>query len=217
MDDIILRICFIGADGSGKTRLGHFLTTDEYYVPNSTLGVDFYQSSIKVNDKNIKYSIWDTAGFSNFYSIIRSYFNLSCAFVIVTDLTDARYYTSVLEWTNNIIINENIKDRPIFLFCNTRGKENEYKYRIDQLTNLAERQNLTMVVSDIKKKNDGIEIIEKISLHYIDELNNKLKGQNKEKRDEIICNYSRKGVIVKESFYKALEKKKSWLVKFFNL
>lgn len=213
MDDLILRICFIGAVGSGKTRLAHFLTKNEVYIPYATLGVDFFQSTIKINDKNVKYSIWDTTGIYNLYTIIRSFFKLTCAFVVITDITDAKYYTSVIDWVDNIRIKEEYKDKPIFLFCNTRGKENEYKYRIDQLTCLAEKHNLIITISDINNKNDCIEVIKKISLYYINELNENLKEVNKDKRNDIIRNYARNGVIVRESYYKTDNKKISWFLK----
>ena len=52
-----------------------------------TVGVEFGQKYLKINDKTVKLQIWDTAGQERYKSVTRSYFRGSIGVIICYDIT----------------------------------------------------------------------------------------------------------------------------------
>ena len=52
-----------------------------------TVGVEFGQKFLRVNDKVVKLQIWDTAGQEQYRSVTRSYFRGSIGVFVVFDIT----------------------------------------------------------------------------------------------------------------------------------
>uniref|UniRef100_A0A6C0C3R7 GTP-binding protein n=1 Tax=viral metagenome TaxID=1070528 RepID=A0A6C0C3R7_9ZZZZ len=104
--DYLFKIIFIGDANVGKTALTERITKNdfhEYY--NSTIGVDFSTTTIKVDDKSIKTHIWDTAGQDSFASIISTYYRGIAAAVIVFDVTRKSSFNKCSFWLDQININ----------------------------------------------------------------------------------------------------------------
>ena len=62
-DLLLLKVIIIGDSGVGKSNILMRFTDGEFranYTP--TIGVDFKIKSVTINDKKIKFQIWDTAG-----------------------------------------------------------------------------------------------------------------------------------------------------------
>lgn len=61
--DHLIKLILIGSSGVGKTSiLTRFAENkfSESYL--TTIGVDFRFKTININNKNVKFQIWDTAG-----------------------------------------------------------------------------------------------------------------------------------------------------------
>ena len=54
----------------------------------TTVGVDFQDKVIQINDKKIRLQIWDTAGQERFRNIAKNYFHSSDGFLLVYDITN---------------------------------------------------------------------------------------------------------------------------------
>ena len=65
---------------------------------DSTIGVEFGTKVVKIQDYNIKLSIWDTAGQESFRSITRSYYRGSICAVIVYDVTNKESFNNIKQW-----------------------------------------------------------------------------------------------------------------------
>ena len=67
------KIIIIGDTGVGKTNILHRYLTDTFKEDSkSTVGVEFFTKSFKVNQEDIKLEIWDTAGQERYKSITSS-------------------------------------------------------------------------------------------------------------------------------------------------
>ena len=63
--------------------------------PMSTIGVDFKQKNIQVDDKIVRMQFWDTAGQERYRSISQTYFrNVDCV-IAVYDVTDRNSWESL--------------------------------------------------------------------------------------------------------------------------
>ena len=74
----------LGNSGVGKSSLLLRLTEDKYeqnYL--STVGVDYYNTTVAIHNKRVQLQMWDTAGLERFRSITRSYYRGSQGFVVV--------------------------------------------------------------------------------------------------------------------------------------
>ena len=65
-----------------------------------TIGCEFMAKNIKVNDRNVRVQIWDTAGQEAFRSITRSYYKSSTCAFIVYDITNKKSFQNIVSWLN---------------------------------------------------------------------------------------------------------------------
>ena len=56
--------------------------------------------NVKINDREIRVQIWDTAGQEAFRSITRSYYKNSTCALIVYDITNKKSFLNVASWLN---------------------------------------------------------------------------------------------------------------------
>lgn len=96
----IFKIIVIGDSNVGKTCLtfrfcgGKFLERSE-----ATIGVDFREKTIQIDDENIKLQIWDTAGQERFRkSMIAHYYRNVHAVLFVYDVTNLASFENLSYW-----------------------------------------------------------------------------------------------------------------------
>lgn len=63
IDEFLLKIIIVGDSAVGKTKLiGRFCDNNYTNSYVSTIGVDFKVKCIIIDDRKVKFQIWDTAG-----------------------------------------------------------------------------------------------------------------------------------------------------------
>ncbi len=61
--DYMFKLIIIGDSGVGKSSLLHRYTFNQFsFETKTTIGVEFGTSQMKIDDKKIKVTVWDTAG-----------------------------------------------------------------------------------------------------------------------------------------------------------
>ena len=92
----------IGDSGTGKTSLLLKFTEGKYYEDDNraTIGIDFKQKILKVNDCPIRLQIWDTAGQERFRSLSPTYLWNSNGCIAVYDITNLDSFLSLEEQIN---------------------------------------------------------------------------------------------------------------------
>jgi len=104
-EDIILKILILGDSAVGKTCLllkyidGFF---PEEYI--STIGVDYKNKKIQINDMDIHLQIWDTCGQERYRSLSKSFIKGANGVLFVYDITSKDSFKNIKNWileTNN--------------------------------------------------------------------------------------------------------------------
>lgn len=116
--DYSFKILLIGDCFVGKTTILNRLCGESPTISYvSTIGVDFKEKIIDVDDKKVKLRVWDTAGQERFNSITTAYYRGASAIILVYDVTDEFSFKNIQKWISMIEShsNENVK---IFLIGN---------------------------------------------------------------------------------------------------
>ncbi|KRX09704.1 P-loop containing nucleoside triphosphate hydrolase [Pseudocohnilembus persalinus] len=101
--DYIFKLCVVGDSGVGKSSM-LLRFSDNTFIENqySTIGVDFKQKSLKINDNNVKLSIWDTAGQDRFNFITRAYYKGCNGVLFVFDTTNRQSFLNIQKWFDQV-------------------------------------------------------------------------------------------------------------------
>lgn len=92
-------IIVLGDTGVGKScLLLQFI--DNRYTPmhDLTIGIDYGAKIIKIDDKDVKLQIWDTAGQESFRSIARSYYRDAEIAFLVYDCSRRESFNHIYRW-----------------------------------------------------------------------------------------------------------------------
>jgi small GTP-binding protein len=98
-----LKLIVIGSSGVGKTAiLNRYIENDFLGETQTTIGVEFMQKSIVVDENEIKLQIWDTAGQEKFMSITKSYFRRAIGVLLVFDLSNRNSFEELNKWLDDV-------------------------------------------------------------------------------------------------------------------
>jgi len=94
--DVKYKVLLLGDTLVGKTSLQRFIAGKDFRTDiGATIGVDFVNKIIPVEQSKINLQIWDTAGQRNFRTIGRGYYASTKAFVLVYDVTNMETFRLV--------------------------------------------------------------------------------------------------------------------------
>ena len=101
--DVTLKILIIGDSGVGKSslllRFVDNIFSDTY---SATIGMDFKEKIIPLENKQVNLQIWDTAGQERFRTITSAYYRGAHVIVVVYDVSDQASFTNLKHWLNEI-------------------------------------------------------------------------------------------------------------------
>ncbi len=174
--DVKYKIMVLGESKVGKTSLIKRYTKDQFGgVYLTTVGMDFQDKIIEIEDKKVRLQIWDTAGQERFRNVTKSYFQSSQGLVLVYDITDRESFEKLNFWVDNIKNNapENAK---FILVGNKCDLANERKVSYEEGENYAKNLNIKFFEASAR---DGTNVNE-LFFYLANEIyqDNKLKGNN---------------------------------------
>ena len=155
--DVKYKIMVLGESKVGKTSLIKRYTKDQFGgVYLTTVGMDFQDKIIEIEDKKVRLQVWDTAGQERFRNVTKSYFQSSHGLLVVYDITDRESFEKINFWMDNIKNNapENAK---LILVGNKCDLANERKVTIEDGENKARNYNIKFFESSAK---DGTNVNE---------------------------------------------------------
>ena len=114
--DLRFKIMVIGESKVGKTSVIKKYTQNKFGgVYLTTVGVDFQDKIINIDDKKIRLQIWDTAGQERFRNLTKNYFNSSNGFLLIYDITDKDSLVHLNFWSAQIQLNAPEKSKCVLV------------------------------------------------------------------------------------------------------
>ena len=152
-----IKLMVIGETKVGKTALIKKYTRNEFggtYL--TTVGIDFQEKIINVEDKYVKLQIWDTAGQERFRNIAKNYFHTSDGFLLVYDISNKESFEKLYFWYEQIKLNapENTK---CIVVGNKSDLENKREVSKNEGENFSKEYNISFYETSAK---DGINVDE---------------------------------------------------------
>ena len=187
--DLKYKIMVLGESKVGKTSLIKRYTKDQFGgVYLTTVGMDFQDKIIEIEDKKVRLQVWDTAGQERFRNVTKSYFQSSHGLLVVYDITDRESFEKINFWMENIKNNapENAK---LILVGNKCDLANERKVTIEDGENKARNYNIKFFESSAK---DGTNVNE-FFFYLANEIYQDEKTKGKDNKKTMQLNSKKKG------------------------
>ena len=186
-----LKLIVIGDSGVGKTNIIKRYISNTFTIDTkSTVGVEFFTKTFKINDDILKLEIWDTAGQERYKAITSAYYRGSSGALIVYDITRIETYNNVDIWIKEL--NEKVEGSlKLLLIGNKSDKKDERKMSIETALHKARQLNIPLMETsaydstNIKKVFETIlkemyKEFKKEKVNYKKEKTNKSEGVNLE-------------------------------------
>lgn len=149
--------CIIIGDGRvGKSSITKRLVENSFDENlQSTIGIDYEFATLNINNKDVKLSIWDTAGQEKFKSISRAYYRQSSCVLLVFDLTNKDSFNHISSWLNDV--NSLCSNPSIILVGNKSDLNNDRTVSTEEAQSYAETNKIPYIETSAK---DGTNITE---------------------------------------------------------
>jgi Ras-related protein Rab-7A len=113
----LYKVITIGNSGVGKTSLlKQFVESRFTKQYRATVGADYMQAQVMVDDKVLQLQIWDTAGQERFQSLGAAFYRGADCCILVFDLTDKESFASLDSWKEEFLAQCAPKDPEHFPF-----------------------------------------------------------------------------------------------------
>ena len=97
--DLKYSIMLLGDSKAGKQQLINRYAKNQYGgVYMTTVGIDFQDKIIEIEDKKVKLQIWNSAGQDRFRNIPKNYLESTQGFLLVYDITDKESFEKLDFW-----------------------------------------------------------------------------------------------------------------------
>lgn len=146
---ISFKVIVVGSSGIGKTSIIHRLVYDNFNHTQSTIGVEHFKYDTTVDETDITFALWDTAGQEKFYTIVRAYFRNAVAALLIFDITNRETFTNLPNWHRDIMQECNPKAF-VILVGNKADLENERQVSSEEAEAFAVQHGLIYIETSAK-------------------------------------------------------------------
>ena len=123
--ELTIKLLIVGDSTVGKTNFICKFTEDKFKENYfASTGIDLKTTSIKIDGKNIKLYLWDTAGQEKYKSITKSLFLKAQGIIALFDVTNELSFMNLKNWLA-LIEEECNPDMPIIIVGNKIDLENQ--------------------------------------------------------------------------------------------
>ncbi|CAG0881599.1 unnamed protein product [Cyprideis torosa] len=98
------KVMLVGDSGAGKSSVLIRFRDDKFHDGSyiSTIGIDFRNKIVDVDDTKVKLQIWDTAGQERFRSVTHAYYRDAHALLLLYDITNRGSFDNTRAWLAEI-------------------------------------------------------------------------------------------------------------------
>ena len=149
--DITLKILLIGDSYVGKTSL--LLQYIERECPENhmaTIGVEFRDKIIQIDNKKVKLQVWDTSGQERYRSITKNFYRNADGVMFVCDVTKEKTFDNIKNWLIDSEQNANNSNFKKILVGNKIDLKAERAINTQQLQNFANKKEMNFYETSAK-------------------------------------------------------------------
>ena len=109
-EPIKIKVVLIGESGVGKTSIiSRFISNVFNPFQVSSIGASFISKTVEINNRTIKYELWDTAGQEQYRSVAKIFYQNASVVILVYDITKQSSFDAIKNyWIKEI--KKNIQD-----------------------------------------------------------------------------------------------------------
>jgi Ras-related protein Rab-2A len=140
--ELSFKILIIGDSSVGKSCLALRATKGSFntlYTP--TVGFEFFNFYLKIEEENIKLQIWDTCGQEVYRSLISSFYRNSSLAIIVYAIDNLESFNNIENWLNELKIKGN-PDISIILVGNKLDLEDKRQITKEMNSDFCDNHNI---------------------------------------------------------------------------
>ncbi|KAJ6233395.1 ras-related protein rab-2-a [Anaeramoeba flamelloides] len=146
----LFKFIIIGDSAVGKSCLLLQFTDNRFQTTHDlTVGVEFGARLVKIDSKNIKLQIWDTAGQETFRSITRNYYRGAAGALLVYDITRRETFEHLTSWLEDTTNNSN-PNLNILLVGNKSDLEENRAVSFEEGLNFAKENGMRFIETSAK-------------------------------------------------------------------
>ncbi|KAM5164396.1 ras-related protein Rab-23 [Mantella aurantiaca] len=167
--EVAIKVVVVGNGAVGKSsmiqRYCKGIFTKDY---KKTIGVDFLERQIQINDEDVRLMLWDTAGQEEFDAITKAYYRGAQACVLVFSTTDRESFEAVPSWREKVMAE--VGDIPTVLVQNKIDLLDDTVIKNEEAEALAKRLKLRFYRTSVKEDLNVTEVFKYLADKYLQRL-----------------------------------------------
>ncbi|XP_040105158.1 ras-related protein Rab-23 isoform X2 [Oryx dammah] len=156
--EVAIKTVVVGNGAVGKSsmiqRYCKGVFTKDY---KKTIGVDFLERQIQVNDEDVRLMLWDTAGQEEFDAITKAYYRGAQACVLVFSTTDRESFEAISSWREKVVAE--VGDIPTALVQNKIDLLDDSCIKNEEAEALAKKLKLRFYRTSVKEDLNVSEVL----------------------------------------------------------
>lgn len=167
--EVAIKMVVVGNGAVGKSsmiqRYCKGIFTKDY---KKTIGVDFLERQIQVNDEDVRLMLWDTAGQEEFDAITKAYYRGAQACVLVFSTTDRESFEAISSWREKVVAE--VGEIPTVLVQNKIDLLDDSCIKNEEAEMLAKKLKLRFYRTSVKEDLNVNEVFKYLAEKYLQKL-----------------------------------------------
>ncbi|XP_054990937.1 ras-related protein Rab-23 [Sorex araneus] len=167
--EVAIKMVVVGNGAVGKSsmiqRYCKGIFTKDY---KKTIGVDFLERQIQVNDEDVRLMLWDTAGQEEFDAITKAYYRGAQACVLVFSTVDRDSFEAISSWREKVVAE--VGEIPTVLVQNKIDLLDDSCIKNEEAETLAKKLKLRFYRTSVKEDLNVNEVFKYLAEKYLQKL-----------------------------------------------
>jgi len=113
----LLKVVILGDGGVGKSSLMNRYVNNTFDSQSfHTIGVEFLNKDVQIDDETFTMQIWDTAGQERFKSLRTPFYRGSDCCILTFDVNDVQSFENIPMWRKEFVHYADVRDAEMFPF-----------------------------------------------------------------------------------------------------